>query len=336
MPLAKDNLSAKAMGGSELMKYALVDRMPKDLIDKFQIFVSRVHEPLRSDKIKIYWHQDLPGDPNAVEPLKNGGWKNFDLLVFNSTWQQTMFQQAFQIPYWKSVVLPNAIIPIEPHTKPDPKEKVNLIYHTTPHRGLELLVPVFEKLAEEDSDIVLDVYSSFNIYGWGERDKQYEALFERCKAHPQINYHGSVSNPEIREALKNAHIFAYPSIWTESSCIALIEAMSAGLVCVHSNLGALWDTSGQLTRIYQFDEDPNIHASIFHNILKAAIESVRTGQVDGETQFVKMYANTRFDWARRELEWKALLEAYVLMVEQNSPLINRNKSTDNIITFRTT
>jgi glycosyltransferase involved in cell wall biosynthesis len=324
MPLAKDELSAKAMGGSELMKYKLIERLPKELTDQFQIFVSRIQEPLNPDLIKIYWHQDLPEDPNSIEPLKNNGWKKFDMLVFNSPWQQTAFQKAFNIPYWKCVTLCNAIEPFEVKDKPDPSEKVNLIYHTTPHRGLEILVPVFEKLAEEDKNIVLDVYSSFNMYGWGDRDTHYKALFDRCINHPQINYHGYQKNEVIREALHKAHIYAYPSIWTESSCISLMEAMSARALCVHSNLGALWDTSGSLTRMYHFDEDASIHAGRFYSVLKDAIDSVRTENLDTELQFVKSYADIRFNWKRRETEWTSLMNSLVLK-KADGKLKNRNE-----------
>jgi hypothetical protein len=107
---------------------------------------------------------------------------------------------ALNIPYEKGLVLQNAIIPIEPHEKP--KGTVNLIYHTTPHRGLELLVPVVEFLADKGFDFHLDVYSSFNIYGWPSRDEPYLALFDRCKNHPKITYHGYQPNSVIREALK--------------------------------------------------------------------------------------------------------------------------------------
>jgi len=311
MPLAIDNLSAKAMGGSELMKYKLIERLPKELTDQFQIFVSRIQEPLNPDLIKIYWHQDLPEDPNAIEPLKNNGWKNFDMLVFNSSWQQTVFQRAFNIPYWKCITLCNAIEPFELVEKPNPDDAVNLIYHTTPHRGLELLIPVFERLADEDKNIKLDVYSSFNMYGWGDRDAQYKELFDRCIDHSQINYHGYQKNDVVRQALKKAHIYAYPSIWTESSCISLMEAMSARTVCVHSNLGALWDTSGGLTRMYQFDEDINIHANRFALVLQDAIDAVRSKNIETELRFIKSYADIRFNWDRRQGEWMNLMQSLI-------------------------
>jgi glycosyltransferase involved in cell wall biosynthesis len=180
---------------------------------------------------------------------------------------------------------------------------------------LEILVPVFERLAEDDKNIKLDVFSSFHMYGWGERDAQYKELFERCLNHPQIKYHGYQKNEVIREALQKAHIYAYPSIWVESSCISLMEAMSAKVLCVHSNLGALWDTSGGLTRMYPFDEDINIHANRFALILKDAIASVREKTVSAELMFVKSYADIRFNWNRRENEWISLMQSLIAQKE---------------------
>jgi UDP-glucose:(glucosyl)LPS alpha-1,2-glucosyltransferase len=316
MPLAKDELSTNAMGGSELMKYRMADELKAlgdDILEPFQIFVSRVQEELDPNKIKIYWHQDLPEDP-ACDILRDKGWEKFDYFVFNSAWQMQMFNLYHGVPYSRSMVLMNAIDPIEVGEKP--KDTIRLIYHSTPHRGLELLVPVFEKLCETHNDIELDVYSSFKIYGWEERDKQYEQLFAKCKSHPKINYHGSVPNAEVKAALAKAHIFAYPSIWIESSCIALMEAMSAGLVCCHSNLGALIDTSGGITRMYQFDEDPSAHATRFYGVLDQAIQDVRAGHSAAETQYVKFYADNRFSWDRRSMEWKAFIKMLLALKER--------------------
>lgn len=208
----------------------------------------------------------------------------------------------------------NAIDPIEVGEKP--KDKIKLIYHSTPHRGLELLVPVFEKLCERHDDIELDVYSSFKIYGWEERDQQYDKIFARCKEHPKINYYGSVSNQEVKAALAKAHIFAYPSIWVESSCIALMEAMSAGLICCHSNLGALIDTSGGITRMYQYDEDPNAHASRFYGVLDQAIEDIKANRCEAEGNYVKFYADNRFSWDRRKIEWQAFIRLLYALKER--------------------
>ena len=82
MHFAKDNLSGNAMGGTELMKIGLQERLSPELLDNFQIFVSRVHEPLSDKHVRILWLQDLAGDPES-EHLKNNGWnkisRNFSI-----------------------------------------------------------------------------------------------------------------------------------------------------------------------------------------------------------------------------------------------------------------
>lgn len=258
--VVKNEVDKNAMGGTELMKYALAKNLDPAILDKFQIIPSRVRE-IEKGKIPILWLHDLPGDPESAH-LKDGGWEKFEKIVCVSHWQRQQYQNFFGIPSSKMHVLQNAIIPIEENEKSDPEECVNIIYHTTPHRGLELLVPIMEFIEKQlpDKKWHLDVYSSFKIYGWDQRDEQYQPLFDKIKEHPNMTYHGYKPNEEVKEALKKAHIFCLPSIWQETSCIAMIEAMSAGCICVHSSLGALPETTANWSLQYDFSEDMNEHA----------------------------------------------------------------------------
>lgn len=294
-----------AMGGTELMKYGLYDRLDKDLLSNFQIICSRVRD-IDPSKKTIYWLHDLPGDPES-EHLRNEGWKKFDKLVFVSNWQLEAYSKHYGIPYSRCVVLQNAIDPIPSHTK-DFSKTIKLMYHSTPHRGLDILVAVFQKLCEMFDNIELDVFSSFEIYGWKERDKPYEKLFEACKDHPKINYYGSVSNEEIREALQKNHIWAYPSIWQETSCICLMEAMSAGLYCVHPNFAALPETAANWTHMYQWDEDAPRHANKFAGNLLQAIKIVNTEQAQHRIQMTKTYADSFYSWEVRKYQWEQMLK----------------------------
>lgn len=299
----RNEMTKNAMGGTELMAMELESRLPSDLVEKFQIIPSRV-TTLDNSKKKILWLHDLAGDP-ASQHLMNGGYNKFDKLVFVSHWQMQSYINHYLIPWYKCTVLQNAIKPIQITEKPT--DKIRMIYHTTPHRGLNILYSVFEKLAEKYDDIELDVYSSFKAYGWEERDRKYETLFEACKHHPQINYHGYVSNDKIRSALQKAHIFAYPSTWLETSCIALLEAMSAGLLCVHPNYGALPETAANWTWMYQFQQNPNDHASVFYGMLETAIHAIRNNEVENRVHNQKQYVDMFYNWDLRALQWKQLL-----------------------------
>jgi UDP-glucose:(glucosyl)LPS alpha-1,2-glucosyltransferase len=300
-----NELSKNAKGGTELMMERLHASVDKELLDQCQIIPSRVRE-LDETKIRILWQHDLPGDPES-EHLKNGGHDRFHKIVFVSNWQMQAYINHYNIPWSKCVVMQNAITPIAPQEKS--KDKIKLIYTPTPHRGLQILVPVFEKLCEEFDNIELDVYSSFKLYGWEERDTPYQELFDRCKTNPKINYYGTVDNDELRLALSKAHIFAYPSIWPETSCLCLLEAMSAGLVCVHPNFAALPETAANWSYMYQWNENPSEHAATFHMILSDAIRSIDDSHVKNKLDFQKSYIDGFYNWEGRKHQWSALIRS---------------------------
>jgi UDP-glucose:(glucosyl)LPS alpha-1,2-glucosyltransferase len=301
--------SKKARGGTELMADR-INTLPADLLSQFQIVHSRIPEELDQTKKKILVLHDLVGDP-MYDQLRDGGWKMFDKLVFVSYWQKQQFQDYLGIPSSASVVLKNAIMPVEDHKKPD--DKVRLIYFSTPHRGLDILYSVFKPLAKEFDNIELNVFSSFNIYNWPERDRPYLGLFDKLRGHAAINYYKSVSNERIREELKNNHILAYPSIWQETSCLVLMEAMSAGLLCVHSSLAALPETAMNLTMMYEYHEDPQKHAEIFYSQLRAAIIAYSNpntrAQIKGNLNTQRLLANSVYDWNGRNRQWQHLLKS---------------------------
>ena len=305
--IIRNETNKNAMGGSELIAMNLASRLDPDILKEYQIVNSRVRD-LDETKLRIFLAHDLPGDPES-EFLKNGGWDKFHRLVFVSNWQMQAYINYYQIPWSKCVVIQNAIDPIEEHEKPT--DTIRLAYWSTPHRGLNILVPVFAKLCEKFDNIELDVYSSFKIYGWEERDKQFEELFNQCKNHPKINYHGSVPNEVIRENLKKTHILAYPSTWPETSCIVLMEAMSAGLICVHPNFAALPETAANWTHMYQWQEDPNQHAALFYSVLYQAIESLtsETDVITMKTNSQVSYANVFYNWNARVMQWNMFLSS---------------------------
>lgn len=306
MVSVNDEVSANAMGGTELMGQRLENSLDPDFLSQFQIIRSRVRD-LDESKIRVLWLHDLPDDPES-QHLANGGWKKFHKIVFVSNWQMQAYIAKYNIPWSHCVVMHNAITPIPEHEKPN-DGIIRLAYWSTPHRGLNILVPVFDKLCEKYDNIELNVYSSFKLYGWPERDEAFKPLYEMCENHPKINYHGTVSNEVLREELTRNHIFAYPSTWVETSCLCLMEAMSAGMLCVHSNLGALYETAANWTSMYQFSENVNSHAGQFYTVLDTCIEMIGDPHVESQLASQKGYANVFYNWNHRAMQWKVLLES---------------------------
>lgn len=303
-----DELSKNAMGGTEMMKHGLYDRLDPELRDKVQIICSRVRD-VDNDRPAILWLHDMFNDPESQHLADEDSRKRFKKLVFVSNFQKTQYELAYGLKPSEYVILKNCIEPIEQHTKPLASDEINLIYHTTPHRGLDILVPVFIELCKHHDNLTLDVYSSFDIYGWGQRDADYEHLFEQCREHPKINYHGYQPNEVVREALKKAHIFAFPSIWPETSCIAAMEAMSARCAVVAPDFAALPETLAGFGITYGMHEDVNIHANIFLQVLNQTIQQMNTDSMDNRLDFQKAYVDGFYTWQSRIQQWDSLIRS---------------------------
>lgn len=310
MFVEENEISKNSNGGTEITKRSIGKLISDELAEPFQIIPSRVRN-LEEDKIRVYWQHDLPEDPEVSQLADKNYRDKFHKFVFSSNWQMQEFVTKLGMPLDdKMVVIETPIEPLQLSKKPI--DVINLIYFSTPHRGLDLLVPVVDQITKENPNVRLDVFSSFKIYGWDDADKQFEPLYDQIRNHPNMSYHGFAPQTELNETLARAHILAYPNTWKETSCRVLIESMSAGLLCVHPNLAALPDTSGGLTSMYQYVEDRNLHANIFYENLKHAISVVQTDEAQHYTKFVKAYADTRFNLAKIADQWKVLMKELLL------------------------
>ena len=297
-----------ANGGTELMARELERRIPFNLLNKFQIFLSHILTPIDKSKIQIFWAHNLHGKTIHGDPMENEGWARFHKIVFVSNWQMQQYIDYYKIPWSKCHVLQNAIIPISTHKKPHPSP-IRLIYTPTPYRGLTSLYIAFHKLCEKYDDIELSVFSSFKLYGSEANDALYDKLFTVLKKHPKVHYYGTVENSVLRKHLEQSHIFAYPTNMKETSCLCLIEAMSAGLLCVHPRYGALSETASNWNLTYPWHEDSWKHIDEFYVHLENAINLVRNYYEITQVKLKEQvsYTENFYSWDVRAIEWKTFL-----------------------------
>ena len=290
-------------GGTELMRNSLIERIDPSILESVEI-VTRPEHITDSPKKKVLWVHDMPADIEFLGAL--AGRAKFDGIVFVSSWQQQIFNLNMGVLFSESAVIKNAIEPIDKHEKLN-DGTIRLIYHPTPHRGLELLIPVYIELCKKYDNLHLDVFSNFDIYARPEMNERYEEPDEVCRTHEKITYHGSVENSAIRAALQKADIFAYPSIWRETSCLCAMEAMSARCLTVAPNYGALSETLANFSIAYDWSENARDHAQKFSQHLELAIETVHSEKTAELLEMQKAYADKFYSWDSRIAQWEAYL-----------------------------
>ena len=316
----QEAVSDKALGGTELMKKWLFEEMEKKepgLFDKFQFISTRVRK--LEKKQRILWVHDLANDPEVQHLKEKDNWGKYERVVFVSHWQQYQFQAYLGLPYDQGIVIQNAIYPIPTHEKPKEDDKINVCYFSTPHRGLEVLLDAWDFLRNTlggGKNAELNIYSSFALYDRKHMDEQFRHIYKRARNLDGVNYHGTITNDEIREMLKTHHIMSYPSIYEETSCLTLIEAMSAGCLGVVPNLGAIPETGENFPWMYGWEPDPKRHAQVHGHILSRAIEHFWDEDVQNLLRIQQNYFDMFYNWSLRGGQWQQFLHA----IEQELPV----------------
>ena len=298
-------MNEKAMGGTELMFQELMSRTSSNLFDRISIFNYLPNADF--EKITVFWNQ-LSFDQQAVQFLNDYSYvEKIDYFVFVSDWQSEMYRKIYNIPGYKTKVIKNACIGVTPNLEKK-QDKIKISYTSTPWRGLDVLLDAWEMLDLEDCE--LHVFSSTKIYGKDFAISQagnYQDLFDRCSNLKNVIYRDFVSNENLRKELPEFDILAYPNTFEETSCIAVIEALSAGLRVVTSNLGALPETTEGWARMYPYLVDKQKHAEVFSKILIEEIEKVKKGELKEHLDNqIKIY-NPRWSWNERIKEWNKFL-----------------------------
>ncbi|HIN07503.1 MAG TPA: glycosyltransferase family 1 protein, partial [Pelagibacteraceae bacterium] len=294
----------ESFGGSENQLRLLLKYLPDESFKNINLILNNAnHDLIEKDKINVLWMHHFVNQKEA----ENLGSKDFvdklDWIVFNSNWNFEKYVYQFKVPESKSVVIKNAIEKIDFQEKP--KDKINLIYHTTPWRGLVHLLKVFKNLNLKN--VELNICSSTKIYGKKFDDnlgKTYVNIFNECKNTKNVNYFGFIDNKKIIKLLKKMHIFTHPSIWPETSCIAAIESMAAGCEVVTTNLGALYETCSPFGTFVNFDRNFDNLEKRYSKVLSSSIKNYWSDGNQNKLKLQRETINATYSWDIRSVEWK--------------------------------
>jgi UDP-glucose:(glucosyl)LPS alpha-1,2-glucosyltransferase len=296
-------LFSESFGGSENQLRLLFKHVSDKNFENINLILNNANPDLiDNDRVNILWMQHFVNQKEAL----NLGSKDFvdklDFIVFNSNWNFEKFQYQFKVPDNKSIVIKNAIEKIE--YKEKTRDKINLIYHSTPWRGLELLLEVFKKINLKD--VELNICSSTSIYGKKfsqTHNDKYQHIFDECKKMKNVNYYGFMQNDKIINLLKEMHICSFPSIWPETSCISAIESMAAGCQMVTTNLGALYETCAPFGTFVGFDKNLNNLSKKYELKLIDSINNFWSKNNQDLLNLQRETINRTYSWETRSKEW---------------------------------
>ena len=117
---------------------------------------------------------------------------------------------------------------------------------------------------------------------------------------------------DLPDALADVSVLAYPNIFDETSCIAVMEAMAAGCRVVTTRRGALPETTAGFARLVEPDKDPRALSARFATAIADELAE-RTDDPDSYAARVDdqvRHVNQTMTWAGRVADWEQWLTTH--------------------------
>lgn len=196
-------------------------------------------------KFTMLWLHDVPNNPDFTEERI----AKIDKIAVLSEYHKSILRmqkngEFFPVPEDKVFLTANGIPEMLQKTwNGDPHR---LIYMSSPDRGLVYLLKMWPAIKSAVHDASLHIFYGFHVYDvlYGDnpaRLKWKQQIMEMMNQ-DGIEYHGRVGHPKLHEEINKSGIWAYPTDFTEISCISAMKAQSLGAIPVTTNLAALEET----------------------------------------------------------------------------------------------
>lgn len=264
--------------------------------------------PIRSEKNFVMIHDIwLSKDPNY--PLYQDKVYKYCVL---SNWHKEFVMNHHKIPEDKIVQTSNGIDLKRFHKKVE-RQKNRLIYSSSPDRGLDTLLHLFDFIKEKIPDLELHVFYGFD--NWQKavqlrNDKNDIEKMEKIKKDlekPGVFNHGRIGQKKLAKEFLKSSLWAYPTDFEETWCITAIECQCAGLPVIASNFAGLQTTVGDSgILIGNGQKGQSLRLDYRQEFIEKCIELL-TNQEKWNYWSKKSLKNAKkYSWKNCALQWKTL------------------------------
>lgn len=233
--------------------------------EKIDIFISCrradiVDKPINALERWLWLH-----DTNIGETLTPERAQKFNRFLMVSQWQANQYLRLYEgVTPEKITIIGNGINLSLLNSIDDlpPKDLYKFISTSSPDRGLIYLLELWPKIWEKYPRATLDIY-----YGWDDWDKYdvkggsllqlRDKLKELCELYKNagVTVYNKIGQKELYYKLLGAGVIVWPSLFCETYCISLMEAMACGVIYIGSNIGALSETSNGFATLVEGSPD---------------------------------------------------------------------------------
>jgi glycosyltransferase involved in cell wall biosynthesis len=211
---------------------------------------SRMVAPLKglnSARRRYVWIHDIGLGPVGDEVCL----PEVDHYLCLSDWHRQFVHEQHGIPLERIRVTTNGVDPARyAHAGSVPRDPRQVIYSSSPDRGLDTLLEVSDAIARHVPGFTVQVAYGFQTwealirYRDVAAEVAYMERIRKLMGKPCVRYLGRISQEELARRQAGCGAWLYPTRFTETNCITAIEAGQAGCAILTSHLAGLITTVG--------------------------------------------------------------------------------------------
>lgn len=249
---------------------------------------------INSKKTYLWLHDTVP--MTALTPKRM---HNITKVITLSNWHRRLYPN---VPDEKMMVSRNGIVP-DQFKRNIPKKKHKVLYTSAPDRGLDCLLKMWPEIKKCVPEAEL-----YWAYGWTTYDKIHHSnpKMQRykqavCELLKQDGVHelGRIGHEELAEHMLEANVWAYPTAFTEISCITAMKMQAAGCTPVCTTVAALDETVQYGHKLDVFDIYTNQQAQDM--FVDKVVDVLQNGYPKQDE--MRTWAQSFYDWDTVAKEW---------------------------------
>jgi glycosyltransferase involved in cell wall biosynthesis len=198
--------------------------------------------------------------------------------------------------------------PAEAFLKPIDRNPLRMIYASSPDRGLENLLPIFERVREIVPGAELHVCYGFNNidrvverYGAAARpvvEQRARLLSEMERL--GVHHYGRLGQTELLAHWLRSAVWCHPSNFTETSCITCMDAQACGAVPVTTPIWAIAENVEHGVFIEGDVRTDAVRARYVHAVAELLLNP----------HLAEQHRAPMMPWARRRFDWENFVDQW--------------------------
>ena len=279
---------------------------------------------------RLLWVHDVHCG-EALTPARALRW---DRILCLSEWHKSFMLQCYAAgaPALIAALRPEQIevtrngIDLARFQAPAERNPKRVVYSSSPDRGLQTLLEMWPAILKQEPEAELHVFYGFD--GWEKSAPQYgdtpylgitsmRQVKHMIRSLPRVTAHGRVSGAQLAGEMLVSGVWAYPTWFSETSCITAMEAQAAGLYTVATPIAALNETASQGVLVPGAWQSPDGPTDDDRAAFVQAVVNAIRGEQQPKTREELQSEARRFDLDTLAQDWDAMLRRILSETEES-------------------